>query len=211
MKEAYVDIIDKNGDVDIVFTAHDHNYERSKTIKGFRWDEDKGYYPIENSYVEETSGRFGTATAGKGTIWIVFGGAGAGQRDMSELADVGDYSLLAYRKPDPERGENAEEFPAFHYGVIAVSKDSIKIDVYEKDISYLPGWNGYDDSFNGLLDSVTLVKGRNSDLKAYIVKPGDCLWRIGKKHGITVQELFEINKNIIKNPDLIYPGQQLQI
>ena len=45
----------------------------------------------------------------------------------------------------------------------------------------------------------------------YIVEQGDCLWSIGKKFGMTWQELYNLNRNIIKDPDLIYPEQILRL
>lgn len=44
---------------------------------------------------------------------------------------------------------------------------------------------------------------------AYTVKQGDVLWKIAEKHGLTYQELSKFNQ--LKNPDLIYTGQVLQI
>lgn len=41
----------------------------------------------------------------------------------------------------------------------------------------------------------------------YVVKKGDTLWSIARKHGTTWQILRELNK--IKNPDFIYPGQKI--
>jgi Carbohydrate binding domain (family 17/28)./LysM domain. len=43
--------------------------------------------------------------------------------------------------------------------------------------------------------------------KYYIVKSGDCLWRIAKKYNTTVKILAELNK--MANPDLIFPGQKI--
>ena len=43
----------------------------------------------------------------------------------------------------------------------------------------------------------------------YTVKRGDTLWGIAKSHGVTLQSVLEIN--IIKNPNLIYPGQIIRI
>ena len=46
----------------------------------------------------------------------------------------------------------------------------------------------------------------------YTVKKGDCLWNIAKMvygSGVWCYELAE--KNNIKNPNLIYPGQVLEI
>ena len=50
-----------------------------------------------------------------------------------------------------------------------------------------------------------------SDDKYYIVQKGDTLWSIAKKYHITWQDIYEKNKDIIKNPNKIYPGQILSI
>lgn len=46
----------------------------------------------------------------------------------------------------------------------------------------------------------------------YTVVSGDCLWNIAKRYlgdGARWTEIYEINKNQISNPNLIYPGQVL--
>lgn len=48
----------------------------------------------------------------------------------------------------------------------------------------------------------------------YTVKSGDCLWNIAKKHlgdGAKYNEIYNLNKDKIKNPNLIYPGQVLTL
>jgi nucleoid-associated protein YgaU len=45
----------------------------------------------------------------------------------------------------------------------------------------------------------------------YEVKSGDSLNKIGAKYGVTWKEIYEANKDIIKNPDLIQPGWKLKI
>lgn len=48
--------------------------------------------------------------------------------------------------------------------------------------------------------------------KTYTVKAGDCLWNIAKKHlgdGSRWPEIYNLNKDKIKNPNLIYGGQVL--
>lgn len=45
--------------------------------------------------------------------------------------------------------------------------------------------------------------------ETYIIKPGDVLWRIAKKFGLTWEFLAEFNK--LKNPHLIFPNQKLLI
>ena len=47
---------------------------------------------------------------------------------------------------------------------------------------------------------------------SYTVKSGDCLWNIAKKQlgdGSRWKEIYELNKDKIKNPNLIYSGQSL--
>ena len=42
------------------------------------------------------------------------------------------------------------------------------------------------------------------------VQPGNSLWRIARKYygkGIQYVEIFERNSHLIRDPDLIYPGQ----
>jgi nucleoid-associated protein YgaU len=45
----------------------------------------------------------------------------------------------------------------------------------------------------------------------YEVKSGDNLSKIGAQYGVTWKEIYEANKDIIKNPDLIQPGWKLKI
>ena len=48
----------------------------------------------------------------------------------------------------------------------------------------------------------------------YTVKSGDCLWNIAKKYlgdGSRYTEIYELNKDKIKNPNLIYPDQVLTL
>ena len=50
--------------------------------------------------------------------------------------------------------------------------------------------------------------------KTYTVKSGDCLWNIAKSllgSGSRYTEVYNLNKDKIKNPNLIYPGQVLRI
>jgi len=45
----------------------------------------------------------------------------------------------------------------------------------------------------------------------YTVVKGDTLSEIGQKYGVPWKEIFEANKDQIKNPDLIHPGWKLKI
>ena len=52
-------------------------------------------------------------------------------------------------------------------------------------------------------------KGNVSD--EYEVMRGDSLSKIGSKYGVSWQEIYEANRDLIKNPDLIQPGWKLKI
>ena len=48
----------------------------------------------------------------------------------------------------------------------------------------------------------------------YTVQPGDSLWKIAakyRKQGVTWQRIYADNATVIKNPGLIFAGQQLRI
>lgn len=50
--------------------------------------------------------------------------------------------------------------------------------------------------------------------KTYTVQPGDTLWKIAKQFhgdGKEYMKIFEANKDLLKDPDHIYPGQELVI
>ncbi|MBP1225514.1 LysM peptidoglycan-binding domain-containing protein [Flavobacterium sp. 1355] len=47
--------------------------------------------------------------------------------------------------------------------------------------------------------------------REYTVENGDSLSKIGKAYGVSWQDIYEANKDIIKNPDLIEVGWKLKI
>lgn len=60
------------------------------------------------------------------------------------------------------------------------------------------------------------VEAPTSDAKVayYQIQGGDTLWGIAQEYlgnGSRYTEIFEANKEVIKNPDLIYPGQKIRI
>lgn len=48
--------------------------------------------------------------------------------------------------------------------------------------------------------------------EVYEIKPGDNLSKIAKNYpGMTWHKIYEANKDIIKDPNIIYPGQKIKI
>ena len=50
-----------------------------------------------------------------------------------------------------------------------------------------------------------------SENREYVVVKGDSLSKIGQKYGVAWKDIYELNKDIIKDPDLIHPGWKLKI
>ncbi len=60
--------------------------------------------------------------------------------------------------------------------------------------------------------NITVSDGGGGGEQVYEVKSGDSLSKIAKHYpGVTWKEIFEANKDQIKDPNLIYPGQKLKI
>ncbi len=63
--------------------------------------------------------------------------------------------------------------------------------------------------------SVADIKVDKTDAYGYhVVKPGDSLSKIAKSaydNAGDYMRIFEANKDILKNPDLIHPGQRLKL
>ncbi|MGX5818349.1 LysM peptidoglycan-binding domain-containing protein [Chitinophaga lutea] len=61
-------------------------------------------------------------------------------------------------------------------------------------------------------DMVLNISVAGGAAQEYEVKAGDSLSKIAKNYpGLTWQQIFEANKDQIKNPDIIHPGQKLKI
>jgi nucleoid-associated protein YgaU len=60
-----------------------------------------------------------------------------------------------------------------------------------------------------LVLNVTNAEGDSST--TYTVQSGDTLSKIGSNYGVSWQAIFEANRDKIDNPDMIHPGQELNI
>lgn len=59
-------------------------------------------------------------------------------------------------------------------------------------------------------DLILNVEATNFD-EVYEIRKGDTLGKIAKQYGTSWQKIHEMNKDVIKNPDLIFPGQKIKI
>lgn len=64
------------------------------------------------------------------------------------------------------------------------------------------------------VDDKASAKSGARDVIFHEVQKGENLWKIAEKHlgnGANYMKIFEANKPMLKDPDLIYPGQVLRI
>lgn len=47
-------------------------------------------------------------------------------------------------------------------------------------------------------------------LNYYTIVKGDTLWKIAQRYNMSAQELYDLNRDTIDNPNLIYPGQKIK-
>ncbi len=62
-----------------------------------------------------------------------------------------------------------------------------------------------------LILNVTDSSAAGGGANTYTVEAGDNLSKIGAKYGITWKAIYDANRDIIKDPDMIHPGQELKI
>ena len=55
------------------------------------------------------------------------------------------------------------------------------------------------------------VLPENKKSGRYIVRQGDTLWKIARKYGCSVAEIVSLNRELIRNPALIYSGWELKV
>ena len=66
----------------------------------------------------------------------------------------------------------------------------------------------------GKVEAGALVGAGGKEAEFVLIESGDTLWGIAERsygNGARYQEIFEANREVIQNPDLIYPGQKIRI
>lgn len=70
-----------------------------------------------------------------------------------------------------------------------------------------PDYRGGDLALNINSGGADAGGGGNS----YTVEAGDSLSKIGQKYGISWKAIYDANRDTIKDPDMIHPGQEIKI
>jgi nucleoid-associated protein YgaU len=64
------------------------------------------------------------------------------------------------------------------------------------------------------VEAAALAGAGGKEAEFVLIQSGDTLWGIAERaygNGARYQEIFEANREVIENPDLIYPGQKIRI
>jgi nucleoid-associated protein YgaU len=91
---------------------------------------------------------------------------------------------------------------------VNVPDENAKQQVWDKYNEIDPGYAGGDLVLN---TNVGGSEAAGAGANTYTVVSGDNLSKIGEKYGLSWQQIFEANKDIISDPDMIHPGQELKI
>ena|SRR5688572_9818862 len=88
-----------------------------------------------------------------------------------------------------------------------VPSEAVKQQLWDKYNQLDPDYRSGD-----LILNLSIMPGsKAASATEYEVESGDNLSKIGKKYGVSWQEIYEANRDQIKNPDLIQPGWRLRI
>lgn len=90
---------------------------------------------------------------------------------------------------------------------VNVPDESSKQQVWDKYNEIDPGMAGGDLVLNANVGGGQAAAAGNT----YTVEAGDSLSKIGEKYGVSWHQIFEANKDTISDPDVIHPGQVLNI
>ena len=160
--------------------------------------------PFGNCVIQDLGGMY-RVLRGEG----VFAGEGAYEQ-FQQLAAVfqeGGTGLLVHPVWKTERA---------WFASLQVTEEPLP-DYVRYRFEFWEDWNGYDAGLREVAVTVaenqeTVQTGKETarNLAVYTVKKGDTLWGIAKRYGVTLSALISANPQI-KNPNLIYPGNQVNI
>jgi len=98
----------------------------------------------------------------------------------------------------------------FEDGVVSLSGDAESLEAMEKTVLIAGNVRGVSEVKAGNLNS----PAREIKVEYYVIKKGDTLSALAKKHygnAMDYPRIFEANREVIQDPDLIYVGQKIRI
>ena len=160
--------------------------------------------PFGNCVIQDLGGMY-RVLRGEG----VFAGEGAYEQ-FQQLAAVfqeGGAGLLVHPVWKTERA---------WFASLQVTEEPLP-DYVRYRFEFWEDWDGYGSALREVAataaenqEIVQTGKETARDMTAYTVKKGDTLWGIAKRYGVALSALIAANPQI-KNPNLIYPGNQVNI
>jgi nucleoid-associated protein YgaU len=100
----------------------------------------------------------------------------------------------------------------FDDGKVAISGDAESVEAMEKAVLIAGNVQGVSEvSADGV---ETPSQPEESKVEYYVIVKGDTLSAIAKRflgNAMDYPKIFEANREVIKDPDLIYPGQKIRI
>lgn len=140
----------------------------------------------------------------------VFVGAGAYEqfRELAEVFQEGGSGILVHPVWQTERA---------WFASLQVTEEPLP-DYVRYSFEFWEDWTGYDGGLREVLvadesgQNIGSAGDTDTDQagSVYIVRKGDTLWGIAKRYGVALTTLIASNPQI-KNPNLIYPGDRVNI
>lgn len=99
---------------------------------------------------------------------------------------------------------------SFAGGKVSLSGDTASAEAMEKAVLIAGNVQGVSDVDASQVSSPAAAQ----DVQYYTIQSGDSLSKIAKEFlgdAMDYPKIFEANKEVIKDPDLIYPGQKIRI
>ncbi|MBW2492324.1 MAG: LysM peptidoglycan-binding domain-containing protein [Deltaproteobacteria bacterium] len=84
-----------------------------------------------------------------------------------------------------------------------------RMDQIEINLSSLQKQMSKTKTHKAVTSTTTKVSKKSTENRYHTVKPGETLYQIGPRYGLTVKDLRQLNK--LGDGDIIYPGQKLVV
>jgi nucleoid-associated protein YgaU len=99
---------------------------------------------------------------------------------------------------------------SYHDGVVSLSGDASSSEAMEKAVLMAGNVQGVSE----VSASALSAPPEQATVEYYVIQKGDTLSAVAKRYYGNTNDyprIFEANREVIKNPDLIFPGQKIRI